>query len=307
VTHSIRRREFLQTILTAAAGAVCVVRPSAQGRGAPPALTVTKVTDRIAVVGGAGGNIGVIVGADGLVMIDGGTANRAMDVAASVGSISPHAVQVLFNTHYHFDHVGSNETLGARQVRIIAHDNVRTRLSTTFDNPAMGRRMDALQPAGLPTETFTTTGRFVFGADPVEYTHVPRAHTDGDAWVFLPASNVLHAGDLLWSGRYPVIDYTVGGSLARMAASLGQIDGVGDARTRVIPGHGPASISKDDMRRIRETWLTIDERLQTHAKQGHSLEEVLAARPTADFDATVGSSMSEPFLRQAYGALQPRP
>ena len=129
-------------------------------------------------------------------------------------------VQVLVNTHYHFDHVGSNELLGMRGVRIIAHENVKKRLMTTFENPAMGRRMDALSPAGLPTETFARTSKLDFGRETLEFTHTPLAHTDGDAFVFFPSANVLHTGDLLWTGRYPVVDYTVGGSLAVMAATL---------------------------------------------------------------------------------------
>jgi glyoxylase-like metal-dependent hydrolase (beta-lactamase superfamily II) len=214
---------------------------------------------------------------------------------------------VLFNTHYHFDHVGSNELLGGKGVKIVAHENVKTRLSTTFDDPAMGRRMVALSSAGLPTETFASVGRMTFGQDSIEYTHTPPAHTDGDAYLFVSSSNVLHAGDLLWIGRYPVVDYTVGGSLAAMADALGALDRVGDANTRVIPGHGGAAgVSKTDMRQTREVWAAIDARLQDHAKQGHTVEEVIAAGPTKAFDERVGSTMSESFLRQAYGGILAR-
>jgi len=181
-------------------------------------------------------------------MIDGGLANRATDVVAAAAQISPRMVQVLFNTHYHFDHVGSNELLGMRGVRIIGHENVKKRLMTTFENPAMGRRMDALAPAGLPTETFARDGRLMFGADTLEYTHTPLAHTDGDAFVFFPAANMVHAGDLFWTGRYPVVDYGVGGSLAAMAAALDRIDKVGDANTRIIPGHGVPAATKAELR-----------------------------------------------------------
>src|SRR5215467_13109710 len=125
------RREFIKAVLTGAAGLTISSRAFAQ-RGAPAPLVANKLTDRITVVSGAGGNIGIIIGRDGVMMIDGGTANRATDVAKSVAEVNPGAVQVLFNTHYHFDHVGSNELLGMKGVKIVAHENVKKRLAVTF-------------------------------------------------------------------------------------------------------------------------------------------------------------------------------
>jgi glyoxylase-like metal-dependent hydrolase (beta-lactamase superfamily II) len=296
------RRSFLEALFAGAAGLTITWPAYAQGRGPAP-ITATKLTDRIAALSGAGGNVGVLVGSDSLLMIDGGLANVAMALATAVAQISPRMVQVLVNTHYHFDHVGSNELLGMKGARIIAHENVKTRLMTTFENPAMGRRMDALAPAGLPTETFARNGKMTFGADALEYTHTPLAHTDGDAFVFFPASNVLHTGDLFWTGRYPVVDYSAGGSLARMAATLEQMDKVGDANTRIIPGHGTPGATKTDMRQIRDVWLAINQRLEDHARQGHSADEVVAAAPTRDFDMRLGVVNAEAFVRQAYGGV----
>jgi glyoxylase-like metal-dependent hydrolase (beta-lactamase superfamily II) len=296
------RRAFLEALIAGAAGLTITLPASGQGRGPAP-ITATKLTDRIAVLLGAGGNVGVLVGNEGIVLIDGGLANRAMDLAVAAAQISPRMVQVLFNTHYHFDHVGSNELLGMRGVRIIGHENVKKRLMTTFENPAMGRRMDALAPAGLPTETFAGAGRLMFGADTLEYTHTPPAHTDGDAFVFLPGANVLHTGDLLWTGRYPVVDYSVGGSLAAMAAALEQMDKVGDANTRIIPGHGMPAATKAEMRQTREAWLAINQRLEEHARQGRSADAVVAAMPTREFDTRLGVANPEAFVRQAYGGV----
>ena len=302
LTEPRTRRAFLEALITGAAGLTITLPAFGQGRGPAP-ITATKLTDRIAVLSGAGGNVGVLIGNEGIVMIDGGVANRAMDLVAAVAQISPRMVQVLFNTHYHFDHVGSNELLGTRGVRIIGQENVKKRLSTTFENPAMGRRMDALAPAGLPTETFVRNGRLQFGAEVLEYTHTPQAHTDGDAFVFFAAANVLHTGDLFWTGRYPVVDYGVGGSLAAMAAALEQMDKVGDANTRIIPGHGTPGATKAEMRQIREVWLAINQHLEDHARQGRSPDEVVAARPTREFDMQIGVANPEPFVRQAYGGV----
>ena len=303
MTEPRTRRAFLEALITGAAGLTITLPASGQGRGPAP-ITATKLTDRIAVLSGTGGNVGVLVGNEGIVMIDGGLANRAMDLVAAAAQISPRMVQVLFNTHYHFDHVGSNELLGMRGVRIIGHENVKKRLMTTFENPAMGRRMDALAPAGLPTETFARAGRLMFGAETLEYTHTPLAHTDGDAFVFFPNANVLHAGDLFWTGRYPVVDYGVGGSLAAMAAALEQMDKVGDTNTRIIPGHGVPGATRTEMRQTREVWLAINQRLEEHARQGRSADAVVAAIPTREFDARLGVANPEGFVRQAYGGVR---
>ncbi len=226
-------------------------------------------------------------------------------MAKTIAEVDPGMVQVLFNTHYHFIDVGSNELLDEGRQASSAHENVKHRLSTTFDNAAMGRKMEALSASGQPTETFAAGGTLTFGRDTIDYRHTPPAHTDGDAFVFIPTSNVLHTGDLLWIGRYPVVDYTVGGSLAAMAATLEALDNVGDANTRIIPGDGgQAGVSKADMKQTGEIPLAVNQRLEDHAKQGHTVEEVIAAaRPTEEFDARVGNSMPAAFLRQAYGGV----
>jgi glyoxylase-like metal-dependent hydrolase (beta-lactamase superfamily II) len=126
--------------------------------------------------------------------------------------------------------------------------------------------------------------------------------------VFFPNANVIHTGDLLFIGRYPVVDFTVGGSLAGMAAALERVEKVGNAQTRIIPGHGPVS-TKEDLRTTREMWLAIDQRLEAMAKEGRSVDEAVKAAPTRDFDAKVGpqaAPTAEGFLRQAYGGILAR-
>lgn len=299
------RREFIRAIMGGAAGLTLTYPAFGQGRGPAP-ITVTKLTDRIVALSGVGGNVGLVIGPDGLLMVDGGTANRAADLATSIAAVSPRMVQVMFNTHYHGDHVGSNELLAKNKVRIIAHEKVKTRLALRFENPAMGRTMEPLPASALPTETFGASGKLAFGPEALEYTHTPNAHTDGDAFVFFPNGNVLHTGDLFWVGRYPVVDYSVGGSLVAMAGTLQQMDRVGDASTRIICGHGPGNVSKTEMRQVREMWLTINQRLEEHAKQGRTVDEVIKAAPTKDFDMTLGVQNPEGFLRQAYGGVLAR-
>jgi glyoxylase-like metal-dependent hydrolase (beta-lactamase superfamily II) len=306
------RRDFLRALLTSAAGVTLTsssFAPRAWGRQvAPPAIVATKLTDRIAVLANAGGNVGLVIGPDGLLMVDGGLANRAADLARAIAEIDGRRVQVLFNTHYHGDHVGSNEYLGKNKVRIIAHENVARRLGERIESQAFGRTIEPLGPVGHPTETFAAGGKLAFGPEALEYTHIALSHTDGDAFVFFPQANVIHTGDLLFLDRYPVVDFTVGGSLAGMAASLERIAKVGDARTRVIPGHGPLA-TQVELAAARATWVAINARLETMAREGRSIDEVLKAAPTKDFDAKVGpqaAQTAEGFLRQAYGGVLAR-
>jgi len=264
------------------------------------------MSDRMVALSGNGGNVIVITSADGLLMIDGGLIGRGPDMAAAVMAVSPRPVAVLFNTHYHFDHVGSNELAGMAGARIIAHENVARRVAMTFENEAMGRTMEALKPVGYPTVTFTRGGDLSFGVDRLDYTHEPLAHTDGDAYVFIPTANVLHTGDLFWVGRYPVVDYSVGGNLASMAAALGRLQRLGDENTRIIPGHGRVDVRMRDLRRTREIWLAIGDRLEGHARAGRPVDEVVATGPTRDFDMEIGVQNPAPFVRQAYSGVLAR-
>lgn len=301
MTAEANRREFLQALLTGVAG-VSLPWPAFGQIAAPAPIVATKLTDRIVMLAGAGGNVGLVIGPGGMLMVDGGLANRAADLAKAITELSPRMVQVIFNTHYHGDHVGSNEYLGKNKVMIMAHENVKKRLGQRIESQAFGRTLEPLAAAGQPAQTFTTGGKFAVGPEAMEFTHIPLAHTDGDAYVFFPGPNILHTGDLLFIGRYPVVDFTVGGSLAGMAAALERLDKVGDAQTRIIPGHGPLA-TKADMRAARDMWMTINERLEGLAKQGRSADDVVKEAPTKDFDAKLNVANSEGFVRQAYGGV----
>lgn len=301
--NPVHRRTFLLALMGSTVG-LGARRAGAQAPApAPPSIAATRITDRIVALSGNGGNVVVVIGAEGLLMIDGGLIGRGTDMARAVAAVSPQAVQVLFNTHYHFDHVGSNELVGAAGARIIAHENVAARVKTTFENQAMNRTMEALKPAGFPTETFTRGDRLSFGTHTFEYTHEANAHTDGDTYVFIPSANLLHTGDLFWTGRYPVVDYSAGGSLRNMVAALGRLEQVGDRDTHVVSGHGSVTANKALLGRSREIWGAISERLDTFARQGRTVDEVVAAAPTKDFDAEVGVTNAAPFVRQAYTGI----
>jgi glyoxylase-like metal-dependent hydrolase (beta-lactamase superfamily II) len=297
------RREFLRAVITGGVGMSFTYR-SAFGQ-APQAVTATKLSPTLALLAGDGGNVALVIAADSLMMIDGGLPDRAADLAKAVAELDSHKVTTLFNTHWHFDHVGSNETLGKAGARIIAHENVKKRLGVRVTMEALNRTFEPLKPEGQPTETFAKRGKLTFGRESVEYVHVDPAHTDGDSYVFLPGPNVLHTGDLLFTGTYPVIDYSTGGWIGGMVAAADVMLTVGDARTRVIPGHGALS-SKDDLKASRDMMATVRDRLLPLVRQGKSPDEVVASKPTKDLDEKWGKGFMTPdlFVRAAYVSLQ---
>lgn len=254
---------------------------------------------------GDGGNIGVVIGPDGLMMIDGGYAERAPDLLKAVSEqVDSHKVTLLFDTHWHLDHVGCNETLGRAGAKIMAHENVKKRLSVKTTMESMNRTFDPLKPEGLPTQEFSKNGKMTFGKEKIEYTHVPTAHTDGDTFLFFPGPNVIHTGDLMFNGFYPVIDYSTLGWVGGMANAASVILKVGDAQTRIIPGHGPMA-SKDDLKAIHEMLATVTERMQKMAKEGKPADEAVAAAPTKAFDDKFGKGMFKPdaWTRIAYTSV----
>ena len=178
-------------------------------------------------------------------MIDGGAAAYATALQKMIAEdIRPQKIQILFNTHWHWDHVGSNELLGGKGTAILAQENTRTRLTEKIFVEVWNTTIEPLKPEGLPSKTFRDGGKMSFGKEKVEYVHVPLAHTDGDAYVFFPEANVLHTGDLFMNGMYPTIDYTTGGWIGGMASALDKLLMIGDEKTAIIPGHGPLASKK---------------------------------------------------------------
>jgi cyclase len=295
------RREFLQAVLAGAVGSTFTYRALAQT--APPAITATKLAPDLVVLSGDGGNVAIVIGPDSLLMIDGGLPDRSADLLKAVSEVDSHKVATLFNTHWHFDHVGSNEALGKMGAKIIAHENVKKRLGARVTIEALNRTFDPLKPEGMPAETFTTGGNLTFGKQRLEYTHFPAAHTDGDACVFFPALNVLHTGDLLFNRSYPLIDYSTGGYIEGMVRAAEALGKIGDAQTRIIPGHGPMA-TKSDLQAARDMLATTYERLAPMIKAGKSVEEAIAARPTREFDERFSLARKpDAFVQIAYTSI----
>ena len=230
--------------------------------------------------------------------------NRAAELQKSIAGVDSHPVKILFNTHWHGDHVGSNELLGKAGVKIIAHQNAKYWLGQKVKMEAFNSVVEPLKPEGIPSQTFTDNGKLTFGKEKIQYTWFPNAHTDNDTYLFFPTANVLHTGDLFFSGMYPVIDYTTGGWIGGMATALDKLVKVGDAQTKIIPGHGPLS-TKEDIRASRDMLHTVSDRLQTYSKKSASVDEVVNANPLGDLDSKWGGGVlnGERFLRIAYTSI----
>ena len=300
---SSNRREFLQAVIAGAVGSTFTYRALAQ-QPAPPPITATKLAPDLAVLMGDGGNIGLVIGPDGLMLIDGGLVDRSGDLAKAIGELDGHKVTTLFNTHWHFDHVGSNEALGKMGAKIIAHENTKKHLGMRQAMEVANRTFEPLKPEGIPSGTFTKGGKLTFGKQKIEYTHIPLSHTDGDAYVFFPGANVLHTGDMLFNGTYPVIDYSTGGWIGGMANAAAVMGKVGDAKTQIIPGHGRMA-TKDDLQATHDMLQTIHDRVAAMIQSGKSVEEAVAAKPSKEFDEKYGQGVRKPdaFVTVAYTSI----
>jgi glyoxylase-like metal-dependent hydrolase (beta-lactamase superfamily II) len=277
------RRTFVRALLTAAAAAA--VRPAA---AAESPLAAARLHPRVLLVTGAGGNVVVLESADGLLMVNGGRRDRSADLLRLVAEqCGGKRVATLFNTDWHPDHTGSNETLAAGGTRILAHQHTKEYLSVDLVD-CEGQKHLPLPARALPTDAFLTSGTLTFGGDKVEYHYLGQAHTDGDVGVWLPDANVLVAGDVLAVGQYPVPDYTTGGWLGGLMTATKTLLDLTNADTRIVPGVGPLQ-TRADLQAQLDMLTTLRDRLPKMMRQGMSAEEMLAAGATKEFDARWGS------------------
>ena len=293
------RREFLQTLITGAAG--ISLSYQAFGRPQSAAITANKLTDNVAVITGTGGNVTVLSGPDGLLMVNGGLPERCADLMKVLSDqFKEQRVQVLFNTDWHLDNTGSNETLRKAGAKIIAHENTKLWLGADFFCEWENRAYKPRPALSFPNETFYTNGKMNFGAEKIEYGYLPQAHTDGDIYVFFRGQNILMTGDLVSVGAYPVLDYTTGGWIGGMLDATKALVNLANAETRVVPGRGPVQ-TRADLEAQQEMLTTMKERLIKLMRSGMGPDDWIAAAPTKDFDARWGNP--ERFLKNAYRGM----
>ena len=258
-------------------------------------LTTTRVAGNVYMVQrpGGGGNVGVFVGAEGVLLVDSLFDPLADSLVAAVREISDAEIRFLINTHVHPDHIGGNEKLAARSVLILAHDNVRVRALERLRFPRGGGRFVAQPPEGArPLITYNDAVSFHFNGEEVRAFLAPPAHTDGDTFVYFPDSNVLHLGDVFRTTSYPIIDVYNGGTLAGTIAALKLAIEVAGPRTKVIPGHGLHVVDRSALVEFLDMIVDVRDSVRTMISKGGTLDDVMAAQPTAAYDAQWGQEAS---------------
>ena len=282
--------------LAAAAVPAQTTQPQEEQR---PALTTGQITSQRlrpglhVLMSGKNGNVGVWSGADGIVVIDDSLAPLAPRVVEAIGRIAEGPIRFVINTHWHPDHTGGNELIGKSGGIIFAHENVRTRLSEEQFIELVNMRVPPAPAAALPVVTFADSITFFLNGDRLDVVHMSDAHTDGDAVLWWKAANVVHTGDVYLNGTYPFIDLDSGGTLAGLVAAIEAILARVDDATIVIPGHGPIS-NRREVSEYRDMLVTVGRRIREGVESGRNLDEVLASRPTAEFDARYGQGFMSP-------------
>lgn len=291
--------------------AVAVLAVCGYSRGqAPPdfskvEIKTTKLANNFYTLDGQGGTIGVLAGPDGIFMVDDQFAPLSPKIMAAIKQISNSPIRFLVNTHVHPDHTGGNENFAKTGAVLISRDELRDRLA--HPAPAANGTPGVPAPAAaLPVVTYEGRMTFHMNGEEIRLIAIPRAHTDGDTLVYFPNSDVIMSGDFYRSIQYPNIDRANGGSLNGMLDGLGVIIGLSGPNTKIVPGHGPV-VSRAEVMAHRDMILGIRDRVAQLVAQGKTQEEVLAAHPTADYDARVPNSKetTERFVTQLYAELKP--
>lgn len=285
----------------------CVSLPSAAAQN-PDSVQIRteKLTEGTYVLFGRGGNIGLAVGPEAVFVVDDQFAPLTPKVLAAIRAITDRPVRFVLNTHWHFDHTGGNENMGKAGALVVAHDNVRRRMSTGQFIEFIKRQEPAAPPGALPVVTFNDAVTFHINGDEVAVFHLPNAHTDGDAVVHFRKANVVHMGDVYVTGSFPFVDLSSGGSVSGIIRGVERVLSLIDDDTQVIPGHGAMS-TRAALRAYRDMMVTVRDRVRAEATSGRTLEQIIASKPAADFEQFGrGFIKADDFVRFAYAETAKR-
>ncbi|MGI9106061.1 MAG: MBL fold metallo-hydrolase [Pyrinomonadaceae bacterium] len=267
------RRSLFVLVLMFACFAAAADTARAQGDLSGVQIKATPVAGNIYMLEGAGGNIGVSAGADGILIVDDQFAPLADKIRAALKRLNPGQLRFVLNTHYHGDHTGGNAVFG-KESTIIAHDNVRRRLSSELN--LLGEKVPPAPKEALPVITYNQSVSIHFNGEEIRVRHFPRGHTDGDSVIFFTKSNVVHLGDHFFVGRFPFIDLDHGGSVAGMTQNISDLVAELPADAKLIPGHGPLS-THDDLKLYRRMLVETSAIIRKEMHAGKTLEQIKAA------------------------------
>jgi glyoxylase-like metal-dependent hydrolase (beta-lactamase superfamily II) len=267
-----------------ARGLVSLIKDSA----AVSPIVTHKLRNNISVFEGSGGNVAVLTGSDGKVLIDAGISVSRPQITKALADLGNEPVTHLVNTHWHFDHADGNDWLNSIGAKIIAQENTRRHLSEVQRVEDWDYNFLAHSPGGIPSEVFAKDHRLKLNGLSIDLKYYGPAHTDSDISVTFAEANVVHVGDTFWNGIYPFIDYSTGGSIdGSIAAADANLAATND-ETIIIPGHGKPVSNKRELREFRDMLVAVRENVAALKKQGRSRDEAVAAKPTAAFDAKWG-------------------
>ena len=263
-------------------------------------IKTTKVAGSVYMLEGSGGNIGVLIGNDGVILVDDQFAPLAEKIKKAVAAISDKPIKFIVNTHFHGDHSGGNKVFGDEGSIIVAHENARKRLSTDFFFKTHKQEQKAMSYEGLPKITFAESLNFNMNGETVQVIHIKNAHTDGDAAIYFKESNVLHAGDAFVRYGLPFIDDDGGGTIDGMISGAEQMLKMINDDTKIIPGHGQIA-SKKDLHDYKSLLQTIRNRIADGIKAGKTVDQIISSDPTKEFKSGFDKVF---FVQSVYNSLK---
>jgi glyoxylase-like metal-dependent hydrolase (beta-lactamase superfamily II) len=302
IFNSLRRASL---VLVAVLAATSYSRSQGQPDFSKVEIKTTKLADNFYTLEGQGGTIGILTGPDGIFMVDTEFAPLSQKIAAAIKQVSNEPIRFIVNTHVHPDHTGGNENFAKMGAVLISRNELRDRLAHPVPG-ANGAPGTPAPPAALPMITYEGQLTFHMDGEEVRLIPIPRAHTDGDTLVYFPKADVIMSGDFYRSVQYPNIDRANGGSLNGLVDGLGRLIGLAGPNTKIVPGHGPV-VGRAEVIAHRDMVLAIRDKVSQLISQGKTQDEVLAAHPTADYDAKVPNSKetTQRFVTQLYSELTP--
>jgi glyoxylase-like metal-dependent hydrolase (beta-lactamase superfamily II) len=281
-----------------ARGLVSLIKDSA----ATSPITTYKLRNNISVLEGSGGNIAVLTGPDGRVLVDAGIGVSQPRLSRALAELGAEPIAHLINTHWHFDHADGNEWLHSAGAKIIAHENTRKHLSGIQRVEDWDYNFLPSPAGAIPSEVFAGEHSLKLNGASIALKYYGPAHTDGDISVLFTEANILHVGDTYWNGIYPFIDYSTGGSINGKIKACETSLAMARDDTIIIPGHGKPVSNKAELKEFREMLVVIRDNVARPKREGRSPDEAVAAKPTAAFDAKWGQFVIDPgfFTRLVY-------
>lgn len=253
-------------------------------------IKTIKLTDNVFMLQGEGGNIGVLLGNDKVIIIDSQFGHLSEKIKTAVEKLSDKPIDFLVNTHFHFDHTDGNENFANSGAHIIAHENARKMLKSGAEIKAFGKIMEPAKPEALPVITYNSDLNIYAGEEEIELIYFPHAHTNSDTAIFFKTANAIHTGDIYFNGMYPFIDISNGGSVAGYIAAMEAIIARADRNTKIIPGHGELS-NKLKMQKDLNMLKTISANVNKAVSEGKTTKEILELSIMKEYDAEYGNGV----------------